>query len=55
MKLEFKPLPPAKKHLVFVRIDDNLLDQLETLQKQHKVDRSAVIRSLLEVALQAIK
>ena len=55
MKLEIKAQPPIKKHIIFVRIDDPLFDQIKILERKHKVDRSSVVRSLIEAGLKSIK
>lgn len=54
MKLEIST-PQVKTHVVFIRMDDKLFDQVRILERQHKADRSAVIRSLIEAGLKAIK
>ena len=54
MKLEIKT-HPIKKHIVFIRLDESLFKQITTLQKQHKAERSAVIRGLIEAGLKVTK
>lgn len=50
MTLEIKK-QPTKEHSVFIRINNDLFTKIRILEKRHKVDRSTVIRRLIEEGL----
>ena len=53
MKLQIQ-IPQKKTHVVFIRMDDKLFDQIKILERKHKVERSAIIRSLIEAGLKSL-
>ena len=47
--------PVNKSYMFWVRVDKPLYDKVQILVKQHKVDRSVVVRKLIEIALETLK
>jgi len=43
-----------KAHILFVRVKPELYNQIAVLEKKHKVDRSTIIRKLLELGLEQL-
>lgn len=45
----------VKSRTIFARVDEELWNKIEVLVRKHKVNRSAVIVSLLEAGLRSLK
>lgn len=53
MSLEIKQ-SELKNKMIFARVPQKMIDQIEILVRKHKVDRSVVIRSLIEAGLKTV-
>lgn len=54
MELDIKQ-PELKNQTIYARVPQKMVDQIDMLVRKHKIDRSVVIRSLIEAALKEIK
>lgn len=47
--------PERKRHTIYARIDEDMLNSIKILERKHKIDRSVIVRSLIELGLKELK